>query len=57
MYEYEISKLEDSGRNPNVSQKTVQLEQVIREKRALGEKLRQQYVREQKLLHDNTRRL
>lgn len=57
MYEYEINKLEENNRNQNVSQKTVQLEQIIKEKKALADKLKHQYIKEQKTLHDNTNKL
>ena len=57
MYEYEISKLEDSKRNVNVSQKTVQYALMIKEKRSMNEKLKQQFIKEQKAVQDNTRRL
>ncbi len=57
MYEYEVNKLEEASHSATVAQKTTQFDAIIKEKKAMSEKLRQQLLREQKGVQDNTRRL
>jgi hypothetical protein len=47
MYEYEINKLEGSGNKggPSVTQKSTQIELIIKEKRTMAEKLKQQLTK------------
>ena len=47
MYEYEISKLEGNGNKggPSVTQKSTQIELIIKEKKAMSEKLKQQLAK------------
>lgn len=47
MYEYEISKLENNGNKggPSVTQKSTHIELIIKEKRAMAEKLKQQLAK------------
>lgn len=47
MYEYEISKLENSGNQggPSVTQKSTQIELIIKEKHVMAEKLKQQLAK------------
>jgi hypothetical protein len=47
MYEYEIGKLENNGNKggPSVTQKSTQIELIIKEKRAMAEKLKQQLAK------------
>jgi hypothetical protein len=59
MYEYEIGKLEGgNGKGgPSVTQKSTQIELIIKEKRAMADKLKQQLVKEQKTMAEISRRL
>lgn len=57
MYEYEVGKLEDSSRSVNLSQKSTQVEQILKEKRLMGEKLKQQLTKEKRIVEENIKRL
>jgi len=50
MYEYEIGKIEDSERTINVSQKSAQVQLIIKEKRMMADKLKHQLIKEQKVV-------
>jgi hypothetical protein len=50
MYEYEISKLEDANRSVNLSQKSTQIDQIVKEKRQMAEKLKQQLHKEKRIV-------
>lgn len=57
MYEYEVAKLEDGSRSVNLSQKSGQYDLVLKEKRAMGDKLKVQLLKVKRAVEDNTRRL
>lgn len=50
MYEYEIAKLEDTNRSVNLSQKSTQIDQIVKEKRQMAERLKQQLHKEKRIV-------
>jgi hypothetical protein len=57
MYEYEIGKLEEANKSVTISQKSNQVDSMVKEKRSLADKLKAKLVKEQRLVQDNIRRL
>ena len=49
--------MEDPSKSINISQKSTQYENIIKEKRKMADKLKIQLIREQKKAQENTRKL
>jgi hypothetical protein len=45
MYEYEVNKLEEGNRSVNLTQKNGQIDGIIKEKKAMGEKLKAKFIK------------
>lgn len=45
MYEYEINKLEEGNRSVNFTQKNGQMDGIIKEKKAMSEKLKAKFIK------------
>ena len=57
MYEYEINKMEDVNRSATVSQKVGQIEEIIKQRKTMNEKIKLQFLKEQKIVQENMKKL